>query len=502
MALIFTLTEYSAAAPSVVAPLADQCGTQTVPLTFPPRDRSARAQLWVLQSFRQLADAIEQAAERGGSEQLRRAVVVVAVTGLNDWDGLDALTTTGDPYATVVALLILAFPEVHWLFSNLRGAPPGTLAESHVLPADATADCLTRPYDQCFMPLFDPTGLRELVRDRVRAATEGKRRVAAYIPSRSAVAVAIDEEPSYAFLNAYVAYRFGYRCYALTTYEGALGVLRSDTQRLFEQAGQVFEENGSISIGDYLQALVRRHGDAVQRLCPESDVTAYLKSAAFAEAARTQTSSSRAAIEQELMKKAEEHARQRGRASAGLRDVAAVLLGEYGFVVRDEEWPGADSPAFALSLEDRYLNFPDKDPELNPRLSVSQERDAVFGKLKEIPVRFSVTTGHEKSSPLPSFLGKIGARWWSHPTAETYRLTIYKPFSGIFDIWGKVGPQAPAGWYVWPPPPAPEGISEGGGHSAHGRLLLVAERLIARAQRILRRRALSAGSRPRGDPCA
>lgn len=486
MAFIFTLTDDSADAPALVEPLVGQCGTQTVPLKFPPLAESARAQLWVLQSFRQLADAIEQTAEQGGLEQLRRAVVVVAVPKLGGLSDLDALTTTGNPRATVVALLILAFPEIHWLFRDLRGKVPEALAELHVLPADATADNVTRPYEQCFVPLFDPAGLREIVRDRVRGTIEGGRRVAAYVPLRSAVAVAIDEEPSYAYLNAYVAYRFGYRCHALTTYEGALRVLRSDAQRLIDQVNEIYDEKGSVSTGDCLKVLVHRHGEAIRQLCPNSDVAAYLKTPAFEDAAREQSSSSRAVAEQELIKKAEGHASLQGRASAGLRDVAAVLLEQYGFAVRDENWPDADGPSFVLSLEDRYLNFPDKDTEQNPRLSSQEERDRVFGRLKDIPVRFSVTTGHEKSSPLPSFLGKIGVRWHPLSQAEELPRTLYKPSSGIFDIWGKVGPQAPAEWYVWPPLPLPEGISEGGGHSAHGRLLLVAERLIARAQRILR----------------
>jgi hypothetical protein len=72
-----------------------------------------------------------------------------------------------------------------------------------------------------------------------------------------------------------------------------------------------------------------------------------------------------------------------------------------------------------------------------------------------------------------------------------YTKMLYKPLSGIFDLWDKAGLrhrlgkgkyQGKAEGYEWPPE---QFVTESRGHSAHGRLLLIAERLITRAERIL-----------------
>lgn len=482
MALIFSFTTQPAAASNVVKALADELGGQVLGLQFPALDLSARVHLWVLRTFRQLAAAIEQA----GPEQLRQATAIVDTASINNLDELDPLSTTGDPYATVVALLVLAFPEIHWMFvgaSDDDDQPD--FVEAHLLTRDATVDGVVRLRREDFIPLFDPAGLRERVRSRIRDAAENGAWVAPYVPAREAVAVAIDEEQDYAFLNAYVAYRFGYRCHALTSYEGAVRVLRSDVQRLFARAGEVFEREGRISTGDYLEALVTMHGESVKRLSPTSDVAALLQQPEFARVSALSPSSNRGEVEALLLRKADEYAHDRGRRRAGLRDVAAVLLEEYGFAVRDEDWGSGGSSEIALSLEDRYLNFPDKDPELTLHLSDPDVRNDVFGKLREVPHRVLVTTGHEQGVAASSLRRRLKEWWetWRH--TETRRSTIYKPWSGIFDIWEQVNARGQAEWFVWPPATDMDDRPAGGGHSAHGRLLLVAEQLIARAQRIL-----------------
>lgn len=487
MALVFTLTPRPADGSSplsrVVDSLATERSIQTLDLKFPPLDPSARVHLWVLQAFRELADAIDTAGGPGGAEQLRRAVAIVGVTQVDHLDKLDPLSTTGDPYGAVVALLILTFPEIHWIFTGLRGTQTD-FAEAHVMGTDATAERVMRAYDLGFVPLFDPTGLREQVRKRVRDAEERGGRVASYVPERGALAVAIDEEQDYAFLNAYVAYRFGYRCHALTSYENAVRVLRTQVKQLFDDAGEVYEREARISTGHYLKALVARHMGTVGALCPGADVASFLRSPDFMLVSCLWSSPSREEIEKWLLEEARARAGT-DQEEVGLLDVAAVLLEQYGFPVKDRNlWP-VSGPEITLTLEDRYLNFADKDPDLNPRLSDSDERNKVFGKLKEAPHRFFVTTGHERGVPPSSLWSKIKIRLQALRQKNVSSGTVYKPWSGIFDIWDQLKLRGPATGFVWPPVDIPDGKPTVGSHSAHGRLLVVAERLIARAQLML-----------------
>lgn len=480
MAIVFILTADSASANGErsleIGALLEDRGIRTVSLQFPPLETSARAHLWVLRAFGKLADAIEVAAEQDLPEQLRTASIIVDVDAIDDLDELDALSTISNPHVTVTSLLILAFPEIRWLFRGPRTFKDRRLNAGHLLRSDVTPHEILATYDRAFVPLFDPTGLRERVRARVRTASQGTSRPAPYVPSRASLAVAMDDESGYAFLNSYVVYRFGYRCHAVMSYEGALNVLRSDTQQLFALAAEVYEREGTISLANYLAALVKYYPDTVEHLCPDHDVASFLSSPKFEEALKLRYAS-RSAAEEQLLGKARQRANKYGRSDPRWIDVASGVLEEFDFAVRDDRSLARDPPAIALSLEDRYLNFADKDPELNPHLSREDERIKSFGALEEVPLRIFVTTGHERGqAPGPKMSNKGGLQSRHLPT-------VHKPCSGIFDIWSRIRARQPAE-FVWPPSQHEENPDESG-HSAHGRLLLVSERLIARAQRIL-----------------
>lgn len=114
-----------------------------------------------------------------------------------------------DCWDSVIAMLILTFPEIFWVFGLVLGVDD---AEAQAV---AKAHGLTSLFATVADPLFDGTGLREWVRSRARgmgtAAGE-----AWYLPKRTAMAVAIDDERSYAYIHSYAAYRFGFRAYPIT----------------------------------------------------------------------------------------------------------------------------------------------------------------------------------------------------------------------------------------------------------------------------------------------
>lgn len=111
-------------------------------------------------------------------------------------DGLNPLLKDG--WEPAIAGMILAFPEFRWVF----GLAAGAKGQDMTCPAakNSQLGCLCwAPCD----PLFDESGLRDWVRS---CADKAK-----YVPKREEFALALDDEPSYAYLHAYSAYRFGMR---------------------------------------------------------------------------------------------------------------------------------------------------------------------------------------------------------------------------------------------------------------------------------------------------
>lgn len=136
-----------------------------------------------------------------------------------------------NPWASVVAALVLTFPEVHWafltsnptVFDTLRPEIGGAkeFRAAHVIDAaQPDLGAIGRLRAAGFVPLFDPTGLRDLIRRNILDGNQRADRDADLpdIPVRRQTAAAIDEEKDFAYLMAYVAYRFGYRVHSVTTH--------------------------------------------------------------------------------------------------------------------------------------------------------------------------------------------------------------------------------------------------------------------------------------------
>jgi hypothetical protein len=107
----------------------------------------------------------------------------------------------------LLALLILSFPEIHWVF-GFAGAG------SDFLPEHTLDSLWSRGHRD---PLLDPVGLRRKVRSQT---TRELKHLGddLELPERIKLAAAIDEEKGYAYLNGYTAYRFGCRVDVVTTW--------------------------------------------------------------------------------------------------------------------------------------------------------------------------------------------------------------------------------------------------------------------------------------------
>lgn len=345
--------------------------------TFPPalpKETAQKAQ-WVPQTFRKLAAWLDSQAEKSSPEgtALFNAIAIIDVPSLTSLDELDPIDRTKD-WSAVVAMLVLAFPEIHWVL--LSPFDPGEpLLKRFHFPQTASFfadfEAILQLHDDGFSPLFDPAGLRNESRRHLALRKE-----AAYVPLRRPCAVAIDEEENYSYFNAYTAYRFGYRCHVVTSYR-----------------------------------------------------------------------------------------------------------------MMDEVLGGNGENRIDLSFEDIYLNFPDK----KQSLSKVEVRDNEFKALTKIPMRIFVTGGHTQTAAEQD-TWELNKEYLKGRTGNCfYSKMMYKPESGVFDVWLRSGLQeklrgsdGKAAGFVWPPPKTLATSETGGTHSAPGRLLQIAERMIRSAGRILK----------------
>lgn len=198
--------------------------------TFPPALPNRASKVgkieWVPQTFRKLVAWVEaQAAGAGGDHSLLNTLALVDVPSLHSLDELDPIDRTKD-WPSVVGMLVLAFPEVHWVFVSPFRPAGELLAKAH-FPRTASffqdLGAILELHDDGFSPLFDPAGLRHEIRLRL-----GLRPEAAYVPLRKHCAAALDEEQNYAYFNAYTAYRFGYRGHVITSHGLMNEVLRGE----------------------------------------------------------------------------------------------------------------------------------------------------------------------------------------------------------------------------------------------------------------------------------
>jgi hypothetical protein len=204
-------------------------------------------------AFHTMADSLEEELSKNSSTRAPLVIVDTCFFGspqqsswaghfrLSDWHPLHK-----DP-SSLFAMLVLAYPEVHWIFythekpekfvgldatpqanqtDQLRIREWQTLSfwEGSDLSADSSLQKLLKcgRLNPCF--LFDATGLRNYFHGKI--SDENKSHV---VRQREGCAAAIDEEEPYAFLHGYLAYKLGYRVHLVTT-ERIMAQLFGETQ--------------------------------------------------------------------------------------------------------------------------------------------------------------------------------------------------------------------------------------------------------------------------------
>jgi hypothetical protein len=195
----------------------DVCA-RTLP-TRPEREESWTS--WVAETFAETAGWIDQkATQLGGPAALRDLAVYIEVydPDLCGWEELEPLSGTVGPQLALIAMLTLAFPEVHWVFYAPYSNPlEMRFYSAHDLTRADALDSLCRLHRAGFAPLFDPVGIREFVRSSLRKENIDAESLYAQLPRRHREAVALDEESEYAFFTAYLAYRVGFRTWSIAS---------------------------------------------------------------------------------------------------------------------------------------------------------------------------------------------------------------------------------------------------------------------------------------------
>ena len=334
--------------------------------------------------FEALADWVESTIQRDMGKEC--PIEIMALTDLCGYESVSPYQMNpvrNQGWATILGMLIFGFPEIHWVLVSGKKWSEETKDEKtyqrtniEEIFAEQLNGQLAEFIDvhnNGLSPLFDAIGLRNAI---PRTNSDDKVNKSTY--RRRTLAIAIDDEKSYAWLHAYTAYRFGFRAQAVTTDAGM-----------------------KVSLKDHY-------------------------------------------------------------------------------------------PHPTLVFEDYFLQFGDVHPDGFSKLRVRDTYEEGFGRLGEAGFRILVTSGHhhgqdkEASEDNPRYLRELR-------TKGQWNKELYKPLGGIFNLWNDSGLQRKlrdggrrglAPGYDWPPKQK-KLDDDKGGHSAPGRLLVIADRLIARSERLL-----------------
>lgn len=325
-----------------------------------------------LSEFQRLTAWIEAKIE-GNAEtsSARELIVFTDVWTLDEtsFDQLNPLSLAGEPWAKILGLLVLAFPEVLWVCAGSRGS-----AKTHWIFEQAHLMEYSDYYTLAkngLVPLFDPSGFRNAIRYLIKERTAHE---APDLQIRTLDAFAIDDEKSYAFFHAYTAYRFGF-CSHVVTSHGMMKYLFGSS--------------------DDFECTIPR-----------------------------------------------------------------------------------------VLFEDLYLHFIDTNESLNYSDLQNRDHDDNCPRLAKAIHRIVVTAGHGRKVDRERII-KNRKYLNSLRQQGQWNKVLFKPIAGVFDLWemAKLNRRIGSG-FVCPPLPS-DHSNDRSGHSAPGRLLEVADRLIDRAERLL-----------------
>nr|VFJ87190.1 MAG: hypothetical protein BECKH772A_GA0070896_1000247 [Candidatus Kentron sp. H]VFJ88840.1 MAG: hypothetical protein BECKH772B_GA0070898_1000243 [Candidatus Kentron sp. H]VFJ95087.1 MAG: hypothetical protein BECKH772C_GA0070978_1000194 [Candidatus Kentron sp. H] len=170
-----------------------------------------------IDTYDALCERIEEAARTGTDTiPLNRVTVLADSINLTDLDAV----SEGGGWDSLIAMLILGFPEIRWVFGVMTGVEKDHRPEKQNLinQIKLAHSLLSLLSGSRRDPLFDPTGLRDWIRKRTNYELEHTIKDDLRLPERDELAASIEDEKAYAWFHGYAAYRFGYRADVITTW--------------------------------------------------------------------------------------------------------------------------------------------------------------------------------------------------------------------------------------------------------------------------------------------
>jgi hypothetical protein len=203
-------------------------------------------------------------------EQFDRAAAFL-VKALNGGRNLTVLVDEINPmlmnplkangWPTLVAMLVLAFPEVRWHVMVLTGRPRddqpdrGNQEPIHRWVSFQALHGVDGLFEPRGTPLFDGYGLRQHVLTCMTEDENQDKHINSSVPVRSALATVLDEEEGYRWLQAYMAYRHGFRVCAIAFWREAENLLglggRLDTKASARSDALIHNSFYALSLEDF-----------------------------------------------------------------------------------------------------------------------------------------------------------------------------------------------------------------------------------------------------------
>ena len=184
-------------------------------------------------AFSRASDFVEQ--RRCGTSRL-----TVIVDEVNPYE-LNPLS--GGNWSSLIAMLILSFPDVQWLFLTITDHPTEDVLEHRKrwnrFAATHGISCVG---DKRGSPLFDGHGLRRWIMTTIKEeaklrATAVSSNHASALPERQKLATVLDEEPDFHLFLAHMAYSRGFRVHSIASW--------SEADALLGENGVLTKENTS-----------------------------------------------------------------------------------------------------------------------------------------------------------------------------------------------------------------------------------------------------------------
>ena len=201
-----------------------------------------QAHLWEQKGDGEIAELEILPQEASGGENFDRAAAFVSALLKEDGE-VNALVDEVDPtlmnplmsrgWSTLIAMLVMTFPDVRWHFLVVTGRPDKT-AESERKSWDDFSHLhgvasLTEPRGTA---LFDGCGLRQHIRTVMKQNRELAKKPEnneRAVPTRPELAVVLDDETGFSRFCGLMAYRNGFRVHAIASWREAECLLGKDS---------------------------------------------------------------------------------------------------------------------------------------------------------------------------------------------------------------------------------------------------------------------------------